>query len=242
MKIFLLLCSFVAILFGSFDFDTKEAELFDTAKNTAHIKLPNLKKGQSGIVIHKYQNNIVILDQAIITSSNDNYSVIKFLHKDILPQKSLAKSNLKPTNGDIFVLNHLAKTSLLIVPNKLAKQKIKSIYISNNFIDEDFFAAYLKLIKEPLPTKDTIRNFCIKNQIGTIFFYIQQKVYIVDTLSFQVVDTKDIKIDSKTTQVPFSTNISNIKKGFWDFGDDQIKDYNKYYLNMIKNIYQKGNK
>jgi hypothetical protein len=211
----------------------QETKLYDIKNNQAKISLQNLTVGQSGIIVHKTLKNKIIIDQAVITQSNDSYSTIKFLKQDILPQNAIPTSKLKPRDGDMFVLNHLYQTSLLIVPNLETKKYILDIYSKQNFLNEDFFASYLKLINEPIPTKEDILAFTKKQQIGTIFVVVQEKLFIVDSLSFKVIDSVDIKVEDNSTQSPFLTKIDKITRSFFDFGAKKIENYNKYYLKLL---------
>jgi len=233
MRILFFVFVVVSFLFSSISLDRQITTIQNIKKGTATINIGNLQKGQSGIIVHNYGDDSIILTQAVVVSSGDTVSKIKFVSKSILEQPSLATSKLKPSKNDIFVLNHLYKSSLLIAPNIEAINVVKRLYTKQNFIGDDFFASYLKLESMPLPTKEVISQFCLDNQIGTIFFVIAHKLYIVDSLSFKVIDTKDLEYSSKKIQVPFYTNIKEIKKGFWDFGEDFIKNYDKYYSKMI---------
>ena len=115
-----------------------------------------------------------------------------------------------------------------------AKQIVKNMYKKQNFINEDFFATTLKMNKTPTPTKYDLQKFCFNNQIGTIFFVIKSKLYIVDSISFKVIYTQMLPYIDSTTTVPFFTQIKDIEKGFWDILDkDKIDDYNSYYTSMI---------
>ena len=44
---------------------------------------------------------------------------------------------------------------------------------------------------------------------------------------------QDIVVNDRTKQVPFFTKIQDIKREFWDFGDDKINDYNNFYFALI---------
>jgi len=228
MKITFLLFTLVNFLFA--------IEIFDVTNQTAKINVTNLNSGHSGIIIKKIDNNSLIITQAVVIKSNNINSTIKFIKKDILPQDAIPKTNLQPSEGDQFILNHLYKTSLLIVPNQAAKNKILEIYPNQNFLSEDFFAAHLKVTNNPLPTKKVISDFAQSQQIGTIFIVIDDKLFILDSISFKIIDRLNIPYNDPTTNVPFLTKIKDIKKSLWDFGDNKINNYNKYYLKLVENI------
>ena len=216
------------------DLKQKELKIYDLSNNSAKIDIGNLKIGQSGVIVHKYnKSNSMIVALATVSSSNKMFSQIDIKQQSIIKQNAIPTSRIQPTNGDIFVLNHLYNSSLLIVPNYETKRIIQKNYPKHRFINEDFFAAHLKLILTPIPTKDDIREFCTSQHIGTIFMVVQNSLYIIDVATFSILDIQNITIDDETTQVPFFTKIQDIKKAFWDFGDDKIQDYNEYYLALI---------
>ena len=233
MKFIFLTILSLNVLTANIDLNTQISRIYDIKDNKAKIDIPNLKIGQSGVVVHDSNGNKLILTQASVIKSNESHTVISFIKKEMLPQDAIPTSKLRPTKVDKFILNHLYKTSLLIVPNAKAKKDILDKYKSQRFINEDFFASYLKLINKPIPKKDDILLFTKDQQIGTIFVVVKNKLYILDAVSFKLIDTVEININDNKTEVPFLTKITEIEKGFWDFGDDNIKNYNKYYLKLL---------
>ena len=156
------------------DLKQKELTIYDLSNNQAKIDIGNLKVGQSGVIIHKYgKSESMIIALATVSSSNNSFSQIEIKKQSIIKQNAIPTSRTQPSNGDIFVLNHLYNASLLIVPNYEAKKIIQKNYPKQRFLNEDFFAAHLKLISTPIPTKDDIRDFCTSQNIGTIFMVVQ---------------------------------------------------------------------
>ncbi len=217
----------------TYNFNRQEVSIYNVTSNSASIDIGNLQVGQSGIIVHKIKSNSIILSQAIVIKSNSKNSIINFVNDKLLQQNAIPTSNIKPSNNDSFILNHLYKTSLLIVPNREAKNTVLDIFKDQNFLNEDFFASHLKLISKPTPSKNIIVNFAQKQQIGTIFIVIKKKLYILDSISFKVIYTVNLDINSQNTNIPFFTKIDAIEKGFWTFGNNEMSDYNNYYLSLI---------
>ena len=209
-------------------------EIFDVTTTTAKINITNLNVGHTGVIIKEIDDNTLITKVAQVIKSDNKNSTIEFLDDNILPQNAIPTTKLVPKNGDKFILNHLYETSLLIVPNTKAKNNVKELYPNQNFLSEDFFAAHLKIIKQPIPEKETISNFAQSQQIGTIFIVVKNKLYIVDSITFKIVDTVTLDYNDESTNVPFLTKIENIEQGLLDFGDDEIEDYNTYYLKLLE--------
>ncbi|MGK0256151.1 MAG: hypothetical protein ACI81I_000761 [Arcobacteraceae bacterium] len=243
MKIILLISLTLNFLFATinlqmqtakiFDVTAKTAKIFDVTAKTAKINISNVTVGQSGIVLKEIDNNSIILSQAFIQQSNETGSIIEFIDNKVLFQDAIVTSLLKPSNNDKFILNHLYSTSLLIVPNEKAKDSVKELYPNQNFLNEDFFASHLKLNNTPIPTKKIITAFAQSQQIGTIFIVVQNNLYIVDSLTFKVINTQQIKNDETENKVPFFTKINDIKTTIFSFGANKIKDYNLYYLKLL---------
>lgn len=216
-----------------YDLSKKESVLNNVNNNSASIDLGNLIIGQSGVIIHTSDSNVLIVSQATVISTNAVSSTVQFSDKKILVQNAIPTTNLKPQNGDKFLLNHLYQTSLLIVPNVEAKNSVMNAYEKQNFLNEDFFASYLKLTETPSPTREDIADFCQSQQIGTIFIVIENALHVVDTLSFKIIDTVELNIDDSSTTVPFLTKVTEIEKGFWSFSSGKIDDYNRYYSSLL---------
>jgi hypothetical protein len=226
MKIFLILFINISFLFS--------IEIFDVTDQNAKINVSNLKIGQSGIIVNTIDNNTLILTQAIVSESNNKTSTLKFIDNEIIPQDAIPTSKIKPTYGDKFILNHLYKTSILIVPNLEVKNKLLKLYPKQNFLNEDFFASHLKLIEVPLPTKNVITSFAQSQEIGTIFIVTEQKLYILDSITFKIIKSVPLEYNDTTTTLPFLTKIKKIETPFWSFGNRAIDDYNKYYLELVE--------
>jgi len=99
---------FVSLICIKLLFGYSKIEILKVFKDNAIINKGNLKKGQSGAIIHKFKdNNEIILKYAYVIKSNNKTSTIKFSKINILPQDALANTNLEPKKGDTFILNHL---------------------------------------------------------------------------------------------------------------------------------------
>jgi len=209
-------------------------EIFDVTPTTAKINITNLNIGHTGVILKKIDDHTLIVKQAEIVESNNNGSVLKFLDVNVVHQEAIPTTKLLPQNGDQFILNHLYTTSLLIVPNNEAKNIVKKLFPSQNFLDEDFFASHLKVIQEPVPNKKTISKFATSQQIGTVFIVASNKLYILDSITFKVINTMPLNYEDTSTNKPFLTKITNIEQSLWNFGDKEIKNYNTYYTNLVK--------
>jgi len=233
MKLLIMICLSLFTI-NAITLQQQTTTIYNVTKTNANIAIGNLQIGQSGVIVHNFKNNkSSILAEAIVTKTDKNSSTIKFIKTDILKQDAIPTTNLKPNNNDIFVLNHLYNTSLLIVPNYTAKIKIENIFYKTSFLNSDIFAAWLKMNNIPVPTKEDVQQFAKKNNIGTIYIQSSNKLKIIDTLSFKVIQTIPLKVDDNKTQVPFFTNVQDIKTSpFSWFTKEKIENYNKYWTDL----------
>lgn len=199
---------------------------------TATINIGNLKIGQSGIINHTYKDgNKLIVSSAFVIESNANSSKIKFLPFLDLKQNALPTSNRKVENGDEFVLNYLYDFSLLIAPNNSSFKFVRNAFKQSTFLHPDMFATFLKIIYQPLPTKEMIQDFALSQNMGTVFIVLESTVYIFDSRTFALLDKKQITNNSIDEEVPFYTRVEDIESSL--FTGDYLKWYelaSKYFV------------
>ena len=220
----------------AFDINSQEIRLDNVTAQNATINKGNLKIGQSGVILHRYDDkHSLIVGSAIVQSTSKSKSTLLVYKTNTLTQNAIPTSKLKPADGDTFILNHMYNSSLLIVPNYETSQEIYALYPKQNFLNPDIFAAHLKINALPLPQPKDVKEFCINNDIGTIFIVINNKLHILDTHSFKILHTSKLSTHNAKAQVPFFTKVTDIKTNFWDFGDEKINNYHNYYLALINN-------
>ncbi len=231
--VYIFLLCFGNLLGG--DFIEQIIQIKNASKKDATINVGNLQIGQSGIIINtENKNNSVILCYATVVSSDLNSSKIEFQYKNILMQDALPKTNLKPKDGDQFIINHLYKNALLIAPNFEASSNVKKLNANIHFLESDFFAAYLKINENPTPKKEDLLDFAHQNDLGRIFIITDKTLNMIDAISFKIVDQQTITFEDNTTTSPFYANIEEIKTGTFNFfGEENIGDYNKYYKKLL---------
>ena len=223
------------IVYSNGLFIQNEVALLSVNDDKAVVNIGNLKVGQSGVIVHEYNNNQkIIISNAIVLDSNKNFSTIKLNSFDLLKNDSLPTTNLKPTKGDIFILNHLYSKSLLITPNSSSYKIAQRSFQTKTFINIDMFASNLKINNNPRPNKHDFISFCLKNNLGLIYFVIKQNVYVVDVNSFKIVDQAEISYEENKIQKPFYSRTKNIKAGTFSWlKSNDIGDYVSYYSKLI---------
>ena len=205
--------------------------------NKSTINVGNLIVGQSGIVVHIYDNDKrQIVSNAKVISSNSNSSVVEFFKFDDLKQDALPTSKREIAIGDVLVLNYMYNSSLLITPTQDSFQSIRDSFKLNNFIHSDIFAAKLKVNNKPYPTKEDFQEFAIEQNLGTIFFALDNKVYIIDTKTFTILESYLISYENNDVKMPFYTRVEEIEESILDFSffsDKKSLSYDEYYKRIL---------
>jgi hypothetical protein len=167
--------------------------------NKSVIPMGNLIIGQTGIVIHIFDNDKrLIVSNAKVISSDANSSVVEFFEFNDLKQDAIPTSNRVAVTNDILILNYMYNSSLLITPTLDAFQSVRDNFKLNNFVHSDIFAAKLKVDHNPYPTKEDIQKFAIEQNLGTIFMVIENKVFIIDSKTFAILESYAINYENTT--------------------------------------------
>jgi hypothetical protein len=209
--------------------------------NKSTIDVGNLIIGQTGIVVHIFNNDKkLIVSNAKVVSSNDNSSVVEFFEFNDLKQDAIPTSNRQVATNDILILNYMYNSSLLIAPTFDSFQNVRNSFKLNNFVHSDIFAAKLKVDNVPYPTKEDIQKFAIEQNLGTIFMVIENKVFILDSKTFAILESYAINYEnSAEIKMPFYTRVEDIEDSifhfsFFDFYSGKKNlTYNDYYKMIL---------
>ena len=208
--------------------------------NKSVIPMGNLIIGQTGIVIHIFDNDKrLIVSNAKVISSDANSSVVEFFEFNDLKQDAVPTSNRVAVTNDILILNYMYNSSLLITPTLDAFQSVRDNFKLNNFVHSDIFAAKLKVDHNPYPTKEDIQKFAIEQNLGTIFMVIENKVFIIDSKTFAILESYAINYENTTATMPFYTRVEEIEESIFNlsyfdfFSGKKSLSYNDYYKKIL---------
>jgi hypothetical protein len=234
MKQILFLLLGITFIFG-FDLKPTKTTILEVNNQKAIVDLGDLKIGQSGIVVHQFENNKkIILNNAIVTNTNEKNSTISFLNEEVILQNAIPSSNLTPQKDDSFIVNHLYDTTLLVAPNFEVNKKVKTIFYNLKYIETDTLAGFLKINNMPVPDLKIFQRFAKENNIGLILFIVKNNLHILDTLSLKILDSFPITYKDRSSSLPFYTNVEGIETGVFNFFEEKtIKDYHKYYTKLL---------
>jgi hypothetical protein len=212
-------------------------KITDVKDNKTTINVGNLIIGQSGVVIHIYDNDKrLIVANAHVIESNETTSVIEFSKFKDLVQDAIPTSNRTVAKNDILVLNYLYTASLLIAPDLDTFQTIRSNFKYNNFLHSDIFATKLKMDNKPYLTKKYIQEYAIAQNLGTIFIVANQNIYILDTKTLKTLTSYKISYDTNKTEMPFYTRVTDIETSNFNidlFSSKKNLTYDEYYKTIL---------
>lgn len=226
-------------LFANSNFDEQKTILQNIDGKKSTIDIGNLTIGQTGVVIHKYNNDLeTIVSNAKVINSNENQSIIEFFPFNDLKQDAIATTKKEASIDDIFVLNYLYKNSLLIAPNFDTFNDISKKFSKFNFIHPDIFGAKLKFSNSLYPSKKEIQEFAIEQNLGTIFIAVLDKIYILDSKTFTIIsELSHVQNSSLDKKLPFFTRVEDIKESLVNFKVSswfsKKDDFDSYYKKIL---------
>ena len=193
------------------------------------VQTGELQIGTTGIVIKTFSNS----SEAIISYSEViEKDKVKFYDFETLKQNNLPRGLWKPQKGDRIRFKENYERSFIIAKNFNSFVKIQKSF-EKNWIHPDIFSATLNFIGNKTPLKEDFHYFCREYSIGLIYIGFTDEVKKIDCLSLKEIESFQMKLDSQDTQKPFYSRIKEIDSS-WFSGTGDIKDYEKYYLNLIK--------
>jgi len=209
----------------------------DGDKATINIELTNV--GVSGYIVHKIDDKqSTIIKSVVVTDFDKNKSIATLKISDFkaLKNDALPKAVWNVEKGDEVVLAFGYDRGLLIVPDEELYYKITK-QVNVKWIHPDLFATMLSFNGHPTPLKSDFQEFSKTMSVGLIFFFLDDKLYMVDAKSFKVLTVVDTPFkESKKEQLPFYTRVKDINSHWWSFfdaGSEELKSYEPYYKKLI---------
>lgn len=211
MRLILILLS--AVLAFSYGIKVKILQV----KGNRIIINATLKKGINGIALCPYENSEIICARVVSLGEDE---ALLYDYKS-LKNKAFALPLVFPKKGDKAIFAKDYSRIMIIAPNQTLYLKIKEKYSKNTIIPIDTFALFL----DKKPTKREFINFAKKMNIGR-FVFVLDKIYEIDALSFQVINSYPNPYKTKKFKVPFFTYYNNYNM--------KIKNPINYYKSLIK--------
>lgn len=222
------------VLLSAYVFGDIKSEVLSVDKNIVTIKEVNgAKPMQSAFVVRNFDDTNAALVAKCTIDKQDKTKMVCQEH-DFLYQDSLylAKSDVKV--GDEVYIGLLSKGATIIAPDLNSYIETKEIAKEKYTIfHADLFAIKLYDDSNPAPKKEDFVEYCKDNFIGTLFFAFSDGIEEVDCLSFASLGKIDAKINSKELNAPFYNRVGMIERGIFDFDNEEVVDFDKYYKKLI---------
>ena len=224
---------FIAIFIFSFvwcDIFSKKEIILQEGNYT--IKDDNISIGQTGFVI---RDGKYIIDYAFVIANNSKYKKLEFKEYDIFDKDFFEAVDKKPKVGDKIIFGLLNKRAMIICNSRKDFNQIKKDYDNIYFIHPDMLASHLAIENDPSPGFDDFFQVADDYYIGLYFVCLPEKhkIAIVDARTFTTLKSKDYTPLDKKSELPFYTRVKEIDTSIFNFDDERVIDYSKYYTKLL---------
>ncbi len=224
------------VVFGgnSLGFVEYKTKLLEAKNNQGKVlDSESIVVGSSGIVIHHFdKDKSSIIARAVVTKKENGFAFVKFEKFKPINQSAFPTPNIKAQKNDEIRLNYLYNRALIVAPNEKVYKKVTSYFTEIQWIHPDLMAAYLATDYKPNPSKYNFDEMCQQNTAGVIFFILDKKSYFTDCKSLKILRSYDSNPVTEY-RLPFYNRIGDIDTVFWKISGEKIKDYNKFYSQLL---------
>ena len=206
-------------------------------ESLATIKIAKIDVGMSGFVVHKIaQNHSCILKNVVVKSfdKNKQIAVLVLSDYDALRQNSLPSGEWHVEVGDIVVLAFGYTRGILIAPSDDVYYRITRATKQLQWVHPDIFATILSFNGHPTPLREDFTSLSKATSVGLVFIYLNEKLYMVDSKSFTILNITDAPLEQKSVKLPFYTRVEQIDAAWWGEGSDEMKSYEPHYFELLK--------
>jgi hypothetical protein len=233
-RVILPLLAALALWSAQIEPQTVETEIASLNADEAVVPVGDIPEGVSGIVIHRYnEEHSAIVSAAVVTRSGAEETRLALKPWRGLVQPNLPTVKTRPQKGDKVILGYLYDRVLPIVPNQKSYEFAKEQFTSLHFLHPDLFAAELSKAKNPLPTKEDVQLTCEKFHLGIVMFMFKDHSDFIDCVSWKrVARSPEGAIDPNAFKQPFYNRFERIHTAFYDWGDHNITDFDRYYQKL----------
>jgi len=190
--------------------------------------------GMNGAVEHWFdKKHSVALSWIEVTKIEGDVTTLKLRPILALEQSALPSGTWKVQEGDNIIIGYNYQRSLLIAPNRTVYKKVTSYHNDRSWVHPDIFASVLSYSGHPSPLKEDFTYMCRINNIGTVAFMFDKSIITIDCQSFKILKNKSTSIKSAEQQAPFYSRVPNIESNWFGDGNDEIEDYDRYYVDLL---------
>jgi len=102
------------------------------------------------------------------------------------------------------------------------------------WVHPDIFATILSFNGHPTPLREDFTSLSKATSVGLVFIYLNEKLYMVDSKSFTILNITDAPLEQKSVKLPFYTRVEQIDAAWWGEGSDEMKSYEPHYFELLK--------
>jgi len=180
------------------------------------LKKPLSINGMSCAIIHNYGNNIKALTFMAKQISKDG--TIQLIDSDIIHHDSIPTINTKPQVNDKVIGGYLYNNVLLLAPNEQTYEALTKQY-HKNWMHPDLYAMFLSQEGDETPTKESLKGFAKRYQIGLVMIVRKNQIILYDPMSESIVSNKSFKPITNKTKYPFYMHFKEIDGGWFSKKD-----------------------
>jgi len=209
-KIAIFLLFSLPLLAGFFP-QTVHTSISKVTKDSVVLKKAFPVNGMSGVVVHRYSDELQAITNRLIQASSTH---IKLIEGDIIEHDALPTINTAVKAGDKVIGGYLYSNVLLLAPDAKTYAKVTSKY-QKNWIHPDLFALFLANEGDTVPTKENLAKFAKAYQVGLIAIISQNKVKLLDPISGHTIRQKTMGGLPTKGQAPFYMRFDKIDAGWF---------------------------
>lgn len=223
-----------ALNLWAFDFRAIHSSVYDINGNFIYVEdNPQIIIGANAVIVQQIKNASSIVSRASVIERNNGFIKLELKPFTMLEQKALPVLDTKVQKGDKVIINFLYDRALLIAPDEASYNLVEQSFPELYFVHPDILGAYMIREFKLSPKKKDFNLFCSNNAVGIVGFVLEDKVSFVDCAEFGLLFEQSFEFSAQKPQTPFYSHINEYKKNFFNFFERKVKDYYKYYKQMI---------
>ncbi|TQR34649.1 exporting protein [Campylobacter sp. MIT 99-7217] len=232
MRKILLCCLFASSVFAFVGIKSPVVKVDE--KNFAYIQdNESLQVGYLGVIVQGFESSRIILARVKLVSKEDGLAKLELRKFEMLDQKALPQISSSVQVGDEVWMPYLYDRALLIAPNEEVYERVLAQYPQIYFLHPDILAAYMIKEFKLSPKKEDFIRICNENALGIVAFALKEELIFLNCNDFTLLSKEEFQGEAIEVQTPFYSRISGFKKNFFNFFERKVKDYYKYYSDMV---------
>ena len=192
------------------------------------------KVGMYGVIVHWFdKSHSTALSWTEVKSIEGETITLSMTPIHALEQNALPSGRWEAKVGDEVILGYNYHRALLISPNSKIYKAVTQSYTERTWVHPDIFTAVLSMKGHPTPLKEDFAYACRTNNIGLVYFSLEDTMLTVDCQSFKILKSESNQLKTEKSQLPFYTRIRNIEANWFGSGNEELEEYAPYYIELL---------